>query len=180
MRFVAGALMFAAGALVGFGVSVTRAENQAHKRYSESEEYRRRAMELAARFAEARTETPQPFETQPEDVVQAVEEWDEATAAFYGLIPKYGAEHDNSTGKIELITEDEFDDENGHEKHQVSVMGINAVGSVDCLLDGSDFNDHEETLGVGLAQHMIDNAIDVLYVRNTETLEDFEVFLETP
>ena len=165
-------MIFASGALLGFGAAITWAEDRAAKRYSESEEFRRRAQEIAAERARAQTESPvtfpetgaavtmvKPMDYRPElgrrghslGLVVAGELTDPIEGGLYDVVvdPDYlklvaVAEEGPSFEIIE--EEDFFDEEDGREKHQVEFM-VDGDGAVSFTMDMHPLDDCEDHLG---------------------------------
>ena len=183
MRYLTNALFLAGGALIGFGASVTWAEKNAQKRYEESEVYRANSMALAEQFAQSRTEAPvaQPPDVEVLNPIIATTNVASGVVTYPEVLDVVNAPVDlgDAPEKIELISPEEYEEEDAYEKHQVSAI-VTEDGPL-VLLDQQEIDDVDDRLGRGLVEMLVGQMNeDPVYVRHNLLMEDYEIFVEMP
>jgi len=173
-------MIFASGALLGFGAAITWAEDRAAKRYSESEEFRRRAQEIAAERARAQTEGPvtlrdtaaamaKAMDYRPElglkghSLGLVVDEMHQIADPIEGGLDNFVVDPDypklvavaEEGPSFEIIEEEDFfDEEDGREKHQVEFMVDG--DDVSFTMDMHPLDDWEDHLGMTILRDFYD------------------------
>lgn len=197
------------GGLLGFVAGMATVEKKLRKEYEEAAESRRRAFELAERLRDqsgvklledvefldiAVVKDPLPgmeFEKSDANVYdpsgqsaftpETQNPYHKAVAADETKADIFTAGGVNDYG-MSYLEEEEFMEEDGRMKYQVSLVFDN--GEPHFFMDGEKIDDWDVRMGdsivVDFIKYTSQSSIEVLYVRNHKTDEDYEVALERP
>lgn len=200
MRFFVGVTSaFGAGILLGMGLGAILLEDRTRKKYEESMRSHRRAIEMAREApvpAEPKTdvfEVPQgkqlnlnegPVEQfhAPANVVKTKGDTADFTPGTEN--PYHVAVDDPSDPRPTFIylTEEDFEQDDGRAKNQIAILmdGQQPV----FIENGGEIRDWEEKIGMHVLRDMYalcpPGERPVLYIRNVQRDEDYEVVVEQP